>query len=73
MRHDVGQQPPHQPVFGRAAALLFDFDPRHVDEVHVVDTARTRRHARQARQATIDMMLHLGVGPAPFSNMSFIR
>jgi hypothetical protein len=35
-----------------------------VDEVHVVDAAGTGGHARQARQAAVDVLLHDGRGLA---------
>jgi len=35
--------------------VFFDPAPRVVDEVHVVDAGRARRHARQAGEAPVDM------------------
>ena len=45
-----------------------------VDEVHVVDAARAGGHAGEAREAAVDVVLHLRSSPCALSsNMSFIR
>ena len=39
---------------------LLDVGARKIDQMHVVDAARAGRHAGQARQAAVDVGLHLG-------------
>ena len=58
VRHDRRQQPAPQPVRARPGIGLLDVDARLVDEVRVVHAGRTRRHARQAGQAAIEMFDH---------------
>jgi hypothetical protein len=52
------QQPADRAVLEAAPAGRVDMCARVVDEMHVVDPARTGRHARQAGQAAVDVPAH---------------
>ena len=52
------QQAAHRAVLQAALARRLDVGARVIDEVHVVDTAGTRGHARQAGEAAVDVLAH---------------
>ena len=49
-------------VLEAALPGLLDVRAGEVDEVHVVDAARAGRHAGEAGEAAVDVVLHLGAG-----------
>ena len=58
--HQLGKRRAQQALAERATISLLDMLPGMIDEVHVVDAGRARRHAGKARQAAIDMQSDLG-------------
>ena len=57
--HQPGQHRAQQAVSERPAIGVLDMGAGVIDEVHVVDAGRARRHAGKARQAAVDMPRHL--------------
>ena len=58
-RHGEGQHIAQQALKDRAAVGFLDMGAGLVDQVHVVDARRACRHARQARQAAVDVLHRL--------------
>ncbi len=56
MRQDFRQEEAPAALNGRAAPLRFDAAPGEIDEMHIVDAARTGGHAGEAREAAVDMV-----------------
>ena len=59
-RQEKAESPPFDSVEQRPFVSFLDVAPGVIDEVHVMDTRRAGRHARQAGQAAIDMLYDLG-------------
>ena len=55
----------HGTVCPRAVEIPFNVDTSSVDQVHVVDTHRARRHASEARQAVVEVLNCLWIRRAP--------
>jgi hypothetical protein len=57
--HQLGERGAQDALAERATICALDVSAGMVDEVHVVHPGRTRRHAGEARKATIDMQGNL--------------
>ena len=60
IRHDVGEEQPHQPVEQRPRVGFLDMRAGVIDQMHVVHARRAGRHAGEARQAAVDVRDDLG-------------
>ena len=64
-RHDERDRGAQRPVGEGPPEGLLDPLPRQIDQVHVIDARRARRHAGEARKTAVDMQRHLRRSGAP--------
>ena len=58
-----GQQRSHGAIFNRAPARFIDVRARMIHQMHVVDATGAGGHARQAREAAVNVMFDFRAGP----------